>query len=84
MAHERLLFLDALRGLALVYMVLNHTARWWLDAPMGRPRSHLIYVTVTLAGPLFLFLVGFCLPLAPLTTFGAAARKVITVPLLGQ
>ncbi len=60
----RFRFLDGLRGLALVLMVLNHTARWWLDASMGWGRYYLIYATVTLAAPLFLFLVGFSLAIA--------------------
>src|SRR5438046_1249848 len=42
-------------------MVLNHTGRWWIERPMGWPRYHLVYLTVTLAAPIFLFLVGFCL-----------------------
>jgi uncharacterized membrane protein len=60
---SRLAFLDGLRGLALILMVVNHTARWWIDDPMTVPRYALIYVTLTLAAPIFLFLVGFCLPL---------------------
>src|SRR5574337_996879 len=61
---ERLLFLDALRGLALILMLLNHTPRWWQDGSMRWPRYYLIYVTLTLAAPMFLFLVGFCVPLS--------------------
>jgi uncharacterized membrane protein len=45
-------------------MVVNHTARWWIDRPMGWFRYQVIYVTLTLAAPIFLFLVGFCIPLA--------------------
>ena len=26
---ERLQFLDAVRGFALILMILNHTGRWW-------------------------------------------------------
>ena len=63
-AQSRLAFLDGLRGAALVLMVVNHTARWWIEAHMTWPRYALIYVTLTLAAPIFLFLVGFCLPLA--------------------
>ena len=63
MAGERLLFLDALRGFALILMVLNHTSRWWLDIGMGWGRYHLTYFTLE-AATLFLFLVGFCLPLS--------------------
>jgi len=60
----RLVFLDALRGAALVFMVLNHTGRWWQDRIMGWPRYYMIYVTMAVAAPIFLFLVGFCLPLS--------------------
>lgn len=49
-------------------MVVNHTARWWLDVSAGWPRYHLIYLTVPLSAPLFLFLVGFCLPLSYLNS----------------
>jgi uncharacterized membrane protein len=63
-ARARLAYLDGLRGVALVLMVVNHTARWWMDAHMTWTRYGLIYVTLTLAAPTFLFLVGFCVPLA--------------------
>lgn len=63
-ARDRLRFLDAVRGWALILMVLNHTGRWWQDGSMRWPRYYLIYVTLTLAAPMFLFLVGFCLPLS--------------------
>jgi len=53
---------------ALIFMVLNHTARWWLDLSVGMPRYHIIYLTVPLSAPLFLFLVGFCLPLSYLNS----------------
>lgn len=60
---SRLAFVDALRGLAFVFMVLNHVASSLLDASFGVYREALIYVTVTLAAPLFLFLVGFSMAL---------------------
>jgi uncharacterized membrane protein len=77
----RILFLDGLRGVALVFMVVNHTARWWLDLSVGMARYHIIYLTVPLSAPLFLFLVGFCLPLSCLNSaargasFGRIALK---------
>jgi uncharacterized membrane protein len=61
---ERLRFLDAVRGFALILMILNHTGRWWQDGAMGWPRYNLIYTTMAVGAPLFLFLVGFCLPLS--------------------
>jgi uncharacterized membrane protein len=58
----RLAYLDAARGVALVLMVVNHTARYWLSDDVAR--WPLIYVTTSAAGPTFLFLVGFVLPLS--------------------
>ena len=60
----RLAFLDVLRGVALIVMVVNHTSRWWIDRPMGWWRYWLVYGTVTVAAPIFLFLVGFVLPVS--------------------
>jgi uncharacterized membrane protein len=61
---SRLAYLDGLRGFAVVLMVLNHTARAWIDGKMTWHRYTLIYVTLTMAAPTFLFLVGFCVPLS--------------------
>jgi uncharacterized membrane protein len=61
---ERLQFLDAVRGFALLLMIVNHTSRWWQDGTMGWPRYNLIYASMAVGAPLFLFLVGFCLPLS--------------------
>ena len=60
----RLAFLDVLRGFALIVMVLNHTSRWWIAREMGWWRYWIVYGTVTVAAPIFLFLVGFVLPLS--------------------
>lgn len=59
----RLTFLDALRGVALILMVLNHTSRDWMDTSMGWGRYYLVYGTLLLPASIFLFLVGFCLPI---------------------
>ena len=61
---SRYKFIDLLRGLAILLMVLNHTARYWLDERSALFAYEVIYSTVTLAAPLFLFLVGFCLSLS--------------------
>src|SRR5262245_22605550 len=59
---SRMYFLDGLRGIAIILMVVNHTSRWWLDVkPMGWPRYYLIYGSVILPAAIFLFLVGFCM-----------------------
>jgi len=64
-APSRLLFLDGLRGIALLLMVFNHTSRWWMDVkPMGWGRYYLIYGSVILPASIFLLLVGFCLPIS--------------------
>lgn len=60
----RFIFLDGLRGVALILMVVNHTSRWWMDVSMGWWRYYLVYGSMTLPGPIFLFLVGFCLPIS--------------------
>lgn len=60
----RMPFLDGLRAFAIVAMVVNHTARWWIGGSFGWPRYHLIYITMTVAAPIFLFLVGFCQAIA--------------------
>lgn len=61
---HRLGFLDALRGLALILMVQNHTSRDWMDSTMGWGRYYLVYGSLLLPAPIFLFLVGFCLPIS--------------------
>ena len=74
---DRLVFLDALRGFALILMVLNHTGRWWQDRSMGWPWYYSIYVTMAIAAPTFLFLVGFCLPLSLSRTRGRSVEQVL-------
>jgi uncharacterized membrane protein len=81
-APARLVFLDAFRGFALVLMVLNHTGRWWQDRSMGWPWYYSVYVTMAVAAPSFLFLVGFCLPLSLSKLRGGAVEQVL--PTLGK
>lgn len=76
-APERLVFLDALRGFALILMVLNHTGRWWQDASMRWSRYYFIYLTMAVAAPTFLFLVGFCLPLSLSRRRGAGGLPLL-------
>ena len=60
----RLTFIDGLRGVALVLMVLNHTSRDWMDGPvMGWSRYHLVYGSLLFPAAMFLFLAGFSLPI---------------------
>jgi uncharacterized membrane protein len=63
-ASARLTFLDGLRGFAILLMILNHTLRDWMDVGMGWTRYYLIYGTLIVGAALFLFLVGFCLPIS--------------------
>jgi uncharacterized membrane protein len=78
---RRLVFLDGLRGIALVLMVLNHTARDWMDVLMGWGRYYLTYGSLLLPAATFLFLVGFCLPIgyrrAPARAGAHAAGKYL-------
>ena len=61
----RLQFIDGLRGVALILMVINHTSRDWMDVKvMGWAAYHLIYGSLILPASIFLFLVGFCLPIS--------------------
>lgn len=58
---SRLPFIDGLRGLAIILMVINHTARDWLDLSMGWGRYYTAYLSLLLPAPIFLFVVGFVL-----------------------
>ena len=60
---SRLHFLDGLRGIALILMVVNHTARDWLDIKRASTVD-LVYGSLLLPAAIFLFLVGFCLPIS--------------------
>lgn len=55
----RIKYLDSLRGLAIIFMVLNHTGHYLTVQPVIRPVYFFIYLTVTLAAPLFLFIAGY-------------------------
>jgi peptidoglycan/LPS O-acetylase OafA/YrhL len=68
----RLAFLDVLRGVAIILMIVNHTAHDWIGRDMGWPRYWLVYGSVLLPAPIFLFLVGFCLPIPLRRTPNAA------------
>jgi uncharacterized membrane protein len=62
---NRLIFLDVLRGFAILLMVQDHAFDWWLHGqfqptPWGRITEFL----GTLAAPLFLFLMGTSLALS--------------------
>jgi uncharacterized membrane protein len=75
----RMPFLDGLRAIAIIAMVVNHTGRWWIGSAFGWPRYHLIYITTTVAAPIFLFLVGFCQAIAHYNAVvlrGQSAAKV--------
>lgn len=64
MSDGRLHFLDGLRGVAIILMVVNHTSRDWIGVDMGWARYHLVYGSLILPAAIFLFLAGFCLPIS--------------------
>lgn len=64
MADDRLRFLDGLRGIAIILMVINHTSRDWMDVGMGWARYHLVYGSLIPPAAIFLFVAGFCLPIS--------------------
>ena len=61
---QRLAYIDALRGLAIAYMIINHTAHYLFGSMINYNIYLAIYLTVAGAAPLFLFLVGFSLVLS--------------------
>jgi uncharacterized membrane protein len=61
---RRLAFLDGLRGIAIIIMIVNHTSRDWTARSLGWSRVYLTYGSVLHPAAIFLFLVGFCLPLS--------------------
>jgi uncharacterized membrane protein len=62
---KRLFYLDALRGIAILLMVVDHAYNWWLDEA-----GHATYLAIftkflgMLAAPIFLFLVGIGLAMS--------------------
>jgi peptidoglycan/LPS O-acetylase OafA/YrhL len=72
-------FLDGLRACAIVAMVANHTARWWIGGSFGWPRYHLIYITTVVAAPIFLFLVGFCQAIAHHNATAVRGQRMASV-----
>src|SRR5258705_775569 len=81
---DRLRFLDAVRGFALILMIANHTGRWWQDGTMGWPRYSMIYATMAVGARLSLSRVGFCLPLsfAPRRQAGAPVTLGVAMKFL--
>lgn len=61
----RLDFVDALRGVGLAFMVIDHAYDWWLtEAGNQSPWGHTTEFIGSLAAPIFLVLVGVSMALA--------------------
>jgi peptidoglycan/LPS O-acetylase OafA/YrhL len=62
---DRLIYIDALRGLAILLMVQDHAFDWWLRAEFHpTPWGRVTEFFGTFAAPLFLFLMGVSLALS--------------------
>lgn len=61
---ERLKFLDDFRGLAIAAMVVNHVGHYLAPQFVSYPIYLMIYLSVTIAAPVFLFVSGFSLSLS--------------------
>jgi hypothetical protein len=61
---QRLQYIDALRGIAIAYMIINHVGNYLFKDLITYNVYLSIYLTVSVAAPLFLFLVGFSLVLS--------------------
>lgn len=62
---KRLIYLDVLRGIAILLMVIDHAYDWWVDGPGHQlPMRSVTSFLGTLAASLFLFLVGTSLVLS--------------------
>ncbi len=62
---KRLFYIDVLRGLAILFMVIDHSCDWWMTASgHTSPFASFTKFIGTLAAPLFLFLVGTSLALS--------------------
>lgn len=84
---KRLEFIDLLRGLAIVLMVINHAGHYLTARPINDWAYLLVYLTVTMAAPLFLFLVGFSLALShqknPVQDFSRYLKRGLILILFG-
>lgn len=56
---ERFKVLDSLRGLAIIAMIANHAGHYLTARPVSAGTYLMIYISVTLAAPVFLFVAGF-------------------------
>jgi uncharacterized membrane protein len=77
---RRLVYVDVLRGIAILFMVVDHTYDWWLDeAGQATALAHVTEFLGTLAAPLFLYLVGVGMSLSWMRAAreGRPSREVI-------
>jgi uncharacterized membrane protein len=77
---KRLTYVDVLRGIAIVLMVLDHAYDWWLD---GEGQTTGLAKTTeflgSLAAPLFFYLVGVSLALSVQRASARGVPRLVTV-----
>jgi len=77
-ASKRLISIDALRGTALLFMVIDHSFDWWLaEAYRGGTADHLTEFIGTLAAPIFVALVGVGVALSTGRAKGKQGNRTI-------
>lgn len=81
---ERLDFVDVLRGLAVVFMILWHSVDAWLDPALHKTGTFVVLRLLGgLAAPLFVLLAGASLGIRPLPT-DPARRNATTLGMIGR
>ncbi len=73
---KRLVYLDVIRGVAILLMVIDHVYDWWLtEAGQATSLARVTEFLGTMAAPLFLFLVGIGLAFSVQRSTAAGVQR---------